>query len=65
MKPEYIGMYIDTIFLIEGRIEDYTKLSERIKYHFKVDISEAEIENYYCDEIQDKIRHLKNLGINY
>ena len=65
MKPEYIGMYIDTVFLIDGRIEDYKKLSERIKYHFKVDVSEAEIENYYSLEIQDKIQQLKNLGINY
>lgn len=65
MKPEFIGMYIDTITLIEGRIDDYTKLSERIKYHFKVDISEADIENYYSEEVQDKIQQIKNLGINY
>ena len=65
MKPEFIGMYVDTITLIEGRIDDYAKLSERIKYHFKVDVSEAEIENYYSLEIQDKIQQLKNLGINY
>lgn len=65
MKPEFIALYIDTITLIEGRIDDLAKLSERIKYHFQVDVSEAELELYFSEEVQDRIQQIKNLGINY
>jgi hypothetical protein len=65
MKHELIQMYVDTVTMLEGKIDDYEVLSTQIKKHFNADVSAEELEHFFCIEVQDKLIHMRNMGINY
>ena len=65
MRPEILEIYIDIVTMLEGRIENYSILAERINYHFKVNITAEDLERFYDVDLQDIRLTAKNLGINY